>query len=67
MAMIKKNTEKSDNQLEVLENYDNLFKTFRAVRPLISSQENLQKLIADGVEVTLRNLKQDLSNFKTDY
>ena len=50
-----------------LENYDSLFKTFRAIKPLISSEERLTKLIIEGIEASMKNLQKDLTGFKVDY
>ena len=47
------------NQLEI---YNNIFQTFKAVRPLVRSKESLQELIADGVETTLASFGQYLSS-----
>ena len=53
--------------MQELENYDSLFKTFRAIKPLISSEEQLSKLIIEGIEVSMKNLQKDLTGFKVDY
>ena len=42
--------------MQELENYDSLFKTFRAIKPLISSEEKLSKLIMEGIEASMKNL-----------
>ena len=53
--------------MKELENYDSLFKTFRAIKPLISSEERLSKMITEGIEATMTNLKKELNEFKVDY
>ena len=53
--------------MKELENYDSLFKTFRAIKPLITSEERLSKMITEGIEATMKNLKKDLNEFKVDY
>ena len=53
--------------MQELENYDSLFKTFRAIKPLISSEEQLSKLIIEGIEASMKNLQKDLTGFKVDY
>ena len=53
--------------MQELENYDSLFKTFRAIKPLISSEDQLSKLIIEGIEASMKNLQKDLTGFKVDY
>jgi len=45
-----------------LEIYNDIFQTFKAIRPLVRSQESLQVLIEYGVETTLKSFGQYLNS-----
>ena len=67
ITTIKSASGKSANKMQELESHDSLFKTFRAIKPLISSEERLSKLITEGIEISISNLSKDLQDFRVDY